>query len=200
MAALTGGCHYAWECDGYRRGCGNCPALPLRLQPDASAKTIASKARALAGSDHVVVAASSTLVEQVGASHLFRGSDIRPVFIGIDPSEFPPVARGDARARLGMTGDETVLFFGAGKLRERRKGMTELRDALRLCSAREVERKALPTLLIAGDARGFPDLDELGYPVVRLGYIDREKLALAYAAADFFLCPSLDGFRADDDQ
>lgn len=192
MGPLTGGCHYAWDCPGYTRGCGQCPALPLRPAEDASAKTYRDKAAALAGSDHVVVAASSTLQHQAKSSVLFRDSEIRTIHIGIDPADFPAMGRHAARARLDISHGNRILFFGAQSLRERRKGMHVLAEALTLLRSKQPADAPQPSLLIAGDAAEFSGLEREGFQIYKLGYVDRKRLALAYSAADFFLCPSLE--------
>lgn len=191
MGLLTGGCHYAWRCEAYRHGCGGCPALPLRPRDDASAATVRDKAAALKAMDHVLVAASSTLRRQAEQSVLFGGVPIRTVHIGIDEEEFPWIERGQARSRLGISHKGRVLFFGAQRLSDRRKGIGLLLDALaRLgCGTGGKDR---PLLLVAGEANGLAGLDGTGFEVHRLGYVDREALALAYAAADLFVCPSIE--------
>lgn len=192
MGLITGGCHYSWGCEGYQRGCGECPALPLRPGDDASARTLREKGAAVATMDQVVTAGSGTLHRQAQASALFRTADIRTVLIGIDPDEFPWIERSEARTRLAVRHDRQVLFFGAQKLGDARKGMRLLLDALPKLKAGLPSDRPLPLLLVAGDAAGLPGLDDTGFPVQRLGYLDRERLALAYAAADFFLCPSVE--------
>lgn len=191
MGLITGGCHYSWHCERYRHGCGTCPALPLRPPDDSSAATIRGKAAALADMDHVLVAASSTLRRQAEESLLFSGAAMRTVHIGIDEAAFPWLERSDARARLGIGHAGPVLFVGAQKLSDRRKGMDLFVDAMaRLGAASDGAER--PLLLVAGAARGLSRLDETGFKVHRLGYVGSEQLALAYAAADLFVCPSIE--------
>ena len=192
MAHLTGGCHYAWGCPGYRSACGGCPALPMRPRKDQSARVMAQKAEALAAMDHVVVAASAQLIQQARSSSLFRDSDIRKIFIGIDPAEFPFRPRAEARVELGVEPAGTVLFVGASSLNERRKGLIELREALRLCRERLDPGDAPPLILVAGTKAGARFFEDTGFPVRWLGYVSRQMLAVAYAAADFLICPSLE--------
>jgi len=192
MGLLTGGCHYAWDCEGYQRACGSCPALPFRPSDDASARTLREKRAAIAAMDQVVAAGSSTLHRQARASALFRTAETRTILIGIDPDEFPWAERGEARARLDARHDGQILFFGAQNLGDARKGMRLLLDALPKLRASLPSDRPLPLLLVAGDATGLAGLDDAGFPVQRLGYLDRQKLALAYAAADFFICPSVE--------
>ena len=43
MAPLTGGCHYAWDCSGYTRNCGKCPALGSTDENDLSRRVFNTK-------------------------------------------------------------------------------------------------------------------------------------------------------------
>lgn len=191
MGLITGGCHYSWHCERYRRGCGSCPALPLRPPDDSSAATIRAKAAALSDMDHVLIAASSSLRRQAEESLLFAGAAMRTVHIGIDEAAFPWIERADARARLGISHAGPVLFIGAQRLSDRRKGIGLFFDAMATFGA-EGDGRDRPLLLVAGAARGLTRLDETGFKVHRLGYVSSEELALAYAAADLFICPSIE--------
>lgn len=192
MAPLTGGCHYSWECSGYQHGCGSCPALPFRPREDASSQAIRDKRAALLGMDHVVVATSSTLYAQAKSSALFQNAEIQTVLIGVDDTEFPYLDRDEARTRLGIGHEGRILFFGTQKLSEHRKGMKVLVEALARLKPHLRNGASLPLLLVAGNEGGLGGLDEAGYPIHKLGYVDRATLALAYSAADFFVCPSLE--------
>lgn len=192
MAHLTGGCHYAWDCPGYEVSCGHCPALILSSGHDASQRTMVEKRRSLAAMDYVVVAPSYGVEMQARQSSLFRDADIRRILIGIDPAEIPDVDRADARLVLGLPLDGTILFFGAQTFDDRRKGMGLLIEALAEVRGRLGDGQPVPRLVVAGGGHGSESLDALDFPTVRLGYIDAPKLALAYAAADFFLCPSVE--------
>ena len=191
MEHLTGGCHYAWECRGFERACGACPALPMRPAEDLSRRTMRDKARAIDGMDLVVVAGSASLERQARESSLFGPRPIAKVLIGVDPSDFPVTNAAEARRQLGVAHEGPILFFGAQRLTDARKGMQVLLDALVLL--RQWRSGApMPLLLVAGDAANLRNLDELGYPVCQLGFLDSRRLALAYAAADFFICPSIE--------
>lgn len=191
MATMTGGCHYAWSCEGYLENCGKCPALRLGGPGDASARTMARKvsaARQIGGS---VVAGSSILAAQAGSSALFKGSRIDTVLMGISDVHFSPLRRPRARQSLGLPTDRSVVFFGAQKFSQRRKGMTILSKALALMRDRlPAERR--PLLLVAGDVSDFAGLAGLGYETRLLGLLGSDALADAYAAADVFVCPSIE--------
>lgn len=191
MASFTGGCHYASNCGGYGRGCGNCPAIPLRSSRDWSAQTVREKANALAQMRTVVVAPSTSLAEQARSSTLFAGVPVQIVPLSVPPGVFQPRDPAAYRARLQLAADRPVLFFGARQHSDPRKGMAVLEDALgRLAGL--LPEAALPTLLIAGDGASFTPLESFGYRIRQLGLVTQDQLAQAYAAADVFVSPSLE--------
>lgn len=191
MASLTGGCHYAWSCNGYKSACGACPALLLRGEHDLSARILREKIATVPQISGAVAAGSSMLAAQAGGSMLFRDARLETVLLGVSPDQFSPVRRATARQRLNLPSSGAVIFFGAQLFGQRRKGMSILLDAL-IQLAWTHERSSLPILLIAGDSSDMIGLTEAGYDQRRLGFVDTETLATAYAAADMFACPSIE--------
>ena len=192
MSAMTGGCHYAWACEGYQRHCGRCPALRFSHKNDRSASIFKDKAAALSNMRSIVVAGSSMLHRQAAGSSLFSKLQITTLLLGVSPDAFSPCDQMAQRRVFGLQGEGPVIFFGAQRFGQRRKGMRLLLAALQKLAADWPAGKARPMLLLAGDATDFPDLTPLGLECQRLGFIDTATLARAYAAADVFACPSIE--------
>ncbi|WP_197465639.1 glycosyltransferase [Erythrobacter sp. HI0063] len=192
MASFTGGCHYAWGCEGYTTGCGDCPALRFGSGPkDWSAKTLNEKRSALAQMRTTVVAASTWLADQARASALFCDTPIEIVPLSVSPETFAPRDSVAVRSELGLDASRPVVFFGARDHGDARKGMSILEEALKkLASLRGPG--LLPTLLVAGNGAPFEALAGEGYVVRQLGMLPPEGLAQAYAAADLYVSPSVE--------
>lgn len=193
MASLTGGCHYAWNCDGFERQCELCPALrwvPMRLAPE---RILQEKHRLLENMRTVVVAASSHLIEQAHRSSLFREKKIEKILLGVDPEIFKPSPKDDARRSLGLPQDKLIVFFGSQSLKERRKGMHYMLAALeKLAHTRSVHMENI-LLVTAGHRSAVAKLDVIGFSHRHLGFLhEEERLALAYRAADVFVCSSVE--------
>ena len=192
MGLLTGGCHYAWDCPGYTRTCGSCPALRISGPNDASARIWRAKHDAVVRTRGWVVAGSSWLARQAAGSSLFEGRHIETLLLGVSPLAYAPGEQNALRAELGAPGAERVVFFGAQRFDQKRKGMHLLMKALVRLAETWPRGVALPVLLCAGNAADFSRLRERGYTLVELGFVGGMVLAKAYAAADLFACPSIE--------
>jgi glycosyltransferase involved in cell wall biosynthesis len=87
------------------------------------------------------------------------------------------------------------LLFGADFGEERRKGFSELSQALRLCSedaefSRRVREK---TITVSYFGRASEEIEALGMPIHAHGHIaSDEKMAMLYASASLYVLPSLE--------
>lgn len=194
MGLLTGGCHVSWACEGYRTQCGSCPALPGRVGVDASARTLMNKIEVVKTLDHVVVVPTSQVAEATDGATLFAGSRFERILIGVDPDQLGQATRNEARDALGVERDGVYLFFGSQDLADPRKGMHLLLAALQQLDAKGSLTSANVKLLVAGKTDGLTALNTLGASVHSLGFVDSDKLALTYCAADFFVCPSIEDY------
>lgn len=193
MAAFTGGCHYAWTCEGYRERCGNCPALTLRGANDRSRKVWEAKRAVLDRLNSAVVAGSSWLQSQSQRSSLFGGSPHRLVPVAVDPVVFSPGRRSAARKAMGIPEGQKLLMWGFGNLQEPRKGGAHALAALKHLKDRGGLGDGQSLVVTIGDPKIEETLRGLGVPNRHLGYLKGDTaLADAYAAADAFLCPSIE--------
>ncbi|WP_295875881.1 glycosyltransferase [uncultured Zhongshania sp.] len=193
MWGMTGHCAYSLECDGWRRGCGNCPDLSLypQLLQDRTEQIAENKREIFDSAVPVLVSPSRWLGKIASEALVTKGLELRVIANGLDLALFSPAGRDAARRELGITPDTQVLMFAAQSLSdETRKGAKELRIALDRVQA---DRLGAPLEIIlmggAGDdlLAGIP-----GLVFHRVGFIsDATEAARLYAAADLFLCPSL---------
>jgi glycosyltransferase involved in cell wall biosynthesis len=103
---------------------------------------------------------------------------------------FRPISKSEARYKLGLPAEARLIAFGAiNSTGDSRKGYAVLRAALKLFAERLGENSA--TLLLFGNRMGHEEAIE-GLPCRFYGVTnDTSQLALLYAAADVFVCPSL---------
>lgn len=191
---LTGGCHYSFGCEGFKLECGNCPQLTPSHSADHSHTVWQRKRELLSDLPICFVAPTSWGRERLQQSSLFRRHRCELIPYPIDPQIFRPFDRSIARDLLHLPQDKKILFFGATYLEDRRKGISQLLDSMRLVASQapSTELNDAVYLLIAG-LNGKSLMDKLPFEGKYVGHLQDElTLALAYQAADIFVCPSLE--------
>ena len=192
---LTGGCHYSFGCDGFTQVCGDCPQLTPSHAADHSRMVWQRKKEYLADLPICFVAPTSWGREKLAQSSLFRHHRCERIPYPIDPLTFRPFDQSIARDLLHLPQDKKIIFFGATYLEDRRKGMPLLLEALAEVRARMDSATISPDqvfLLVAG-LNGHQLLPRIPFVGKYLGQLNDDlTLALAYQAADLFVCPSVE--------
>lgn len=181
--AFTGGCHYARDCEGFKKHCGRCPQLGSRRENDYSRSLMSRKAKTFEKLDLTIVAPSRWLADMARQSSLFADRRIEVIPNGLDTESFKPVNRQAVRQYFNLPPDMPVLLFGAQWVTDPRKGGDLLCEALK--------RLDSPcTLFVFG--QGKLPLENASHVTVRQfgSLADDISLAMVYSAADVFLCPS----------
>ncbi len=133
MMLLTGHCGHALDCDRFTTGCGKCP--DLRRAPtvwiDRTRPTLRRKRRLTGRAGVAVAAPSRWMLDRVARSHLAwapRRHHPNPV----DLARFSPLARDEARRRLGLSADERLVLLPAPvDTGATYKGLSQALDAVR---------------------------------------------------------------------
>lgn len=186
---LTGGCHYSFGCEGFTRECGNCPQLTPAKPDDHSRVTWQRKKELLSHIPICFVAPTSWGRERLRQSSLFRHHRCELIPYPIDAQTFRPFEQNIARDLLHLPQDKKIIFFGATYLEDRRKGMPLLIKAFDSPAIRRLDNLFL---LVAG-LNGNQLMSKVSLPGKYIGQLQDElTLALAYQAADIFVCPSVE--------
>jgi glycosyltransferase involved in cell wall biosynthesis len=189
MSPITGGCSYSYECSHYQNGCVICPAILNRLNSNFANATLYKKIKNLDGTNIIPIACSTELKAQIGKSLLFRKHKVIECFFPIDETIFYPGDIKVERSNLGLPQDAKVIFFGAAKVSEKRKGFSHLIEAIRLlCKFNCIQNLHL---VIAGQTDNLLDDISSLIPITKMGMVNHEILSQLYRAADLFVCPSL---------
>ncbi len=194
MAPLTGGCHYAHECVGYKSSCGHCPEIRSHLSYDLSRWTWQQKHKNFRKLPITLVAGSSWIAACARASSLFCDGRIVRISVPIDDKLFCPIDPVALREQWQLPVGAKVIFMAAYSLADERKGMRYLRDAMKLLKARLSDSGSNLNvwLLVAGDCARAQQLG-LPFPTRFLGDLaDDPALSSAYQSADIFVCPSIE--------
>lgn len=184
MWALTGHVAYSYDCERWRHGCGACPYLGEypALSRDTTALLWRWKNEVYRRSRLTIVAPSRWIESLARESPLLSRFPIRRIPNGIDLERFRPVDRAEARTRLGLPTQGPVLLFSAPDVSDRRKGGAILNEALEYLDDEPFELLVVGANETPAFPRSFRTLNYLG---------DADEIALAYAASDLFVLPTL---------
>jgi glycosyltransferase involved in cell wall biosynthesis len=193
MALFTGGCHYAWNCKGYFKNCGMCPAIYSKDPLDQTYLNMEYKRHYISKMNFELIIPSEELNRQVYHSSLFKDKKLNSsFFIPIDETIYKPGEKTVIRKKMKLPLLKKIILFGASHSINRRKGFKELIITLKLLYQKlSDENKNKVHLLIAGDIddkllRSIP----FGY--TSLGFLNHHNLVNAFQASDIFASFSIE--------
>jgi len=192
MAAFTGGCHFAHSCTGYIKTCGNCPGIYSNSKKDQTHLNWVQKKSFIEQTDIIPIAASEWTYNQLKRSSLYKNKECKKILIPISSAIFKPGNKDLSRKSLGLPLSKKIILFGSVSVKENRKGFKELMQSLSILYGNlssTVNENIL--IIIAGNSE-FEYSDSIPFDCSTLGYLNYTQLALAYQAADIFLCPSIE--------
>lgn len=185
---FTGGCHYFGECQQWRDTCTHCPVLQRRVPCDLAHMQWKNKRQAYKNLCPTIIGLSRLFCNSIRQSSLLRSFRLEHLPNPIDINVFRPVASDLARQILGLPLERKLILFGAcSATSDRRKGYDLLATALNILPSEY--RSQLSCIVFGASHEG--DMPALPFPTHFLGILhDGVTLALAYSAADVFVCPS----------
>ena len=153
MWAMTGGCHHALTCDGYKRKCGNCPYLKKPGNGDLSHRLWNKKNRLFGKRKITVITPSQWMHERVRESSIFGRMDVYTIPNAVDQTIFRPVDRDTTCRKLGLDPAKKYILFGAASVGNMYKGFSYFQDAVsELC--RDPEKVDGVEILLFGKTSG----------------------------------------------
>lgn len=186
--AFTGGCHYFRSCQKWQMQCCNCPELSKRIPCDLAKLQWQMKKHAYEKLQPTVVGLSKKFTEDIEQSTLLKKFQIVHLPNTIDTEIFRPIPKDIARNLLGLPEHGRYILFGAcTAINDPRKGYDLLSKALGTLSDQAQEN----TRCLVFGATRYNEQSTHSLPTQFLGILhDEVTLALAYSAADVFVCPS----------
>lgn len=191
MAPMTGGCHYAWDCNGYHNSCGKCPALFSDDVNDQSRINWLFKQKYGDKFDITPVVCTEWQLSQINQSGLFRNKKAFKIPLPVNPQLFYPANKRAARTVFNLPHDKKIVLIGAVEVNNKRKGFNELISALLIAKEDPDFDSNAVHLLVVG--KSSTELENrLPFQFTSVGFLDHENLAAAFRAADFYLCTSIE--------
>lgn len=191
MWAMTGGCHYAFDCDRYVSGnCESCPELYNNFGKRVVSKFYKKKIKTYSQAKNLlIVTPSRWLGECAQKSQILGKLPIKVIPNVLDRSIFRKVDKMFARQFLGIDAKiKLVLFVAELGSNNPYKGWPYLQQALE----KVVSQGEAVQALILGCDNDETITATASYKVHFVGRLfDEYSLSLVYNAADLFVTPSL---------
>ena len=176
---FTGGCHYSYECRGFKASCKRCPqarivgrrVIDKKLSDSVDHKSEISRFKFISPSTWLnSLAKESKLLEEVTMRVIFN-----PV-----PGDFYPETSSKAEKEL------LTLGFCSADLNNPYKGINLLSEAFHIISMTNPERKFQLNLIGVGKLISFPN----NVSVTRIEVSSQTEIAKELSKLDFLVVPS----------
>ncbi len=182
---MTGGCHYADDCEKFQSICRNCPQQPPQRHRDRAENQFRQKQEALAwlrDEDLTLVCQSEWMSGLAQSSSLLQRFDRVVIPNGVDRSVFYPIDKATARKALGIETTSPLALL-CGFSGEPRKGLD------RLVKSIDESRLSKQCFIMLGQSENSLSR-QAGWKTFSATQ-DRSILRLIYSAADLIVFPSL---------
>lgn len=188
MNHLTGGCHYAWDCDGYIKGCPQyCPALgnnPLAKH------NFEIKYRNASEGAFQCIASSEWTAGQIRKSKIYKKQQYIPVFNSIINTGLLNSNNKDIAKRIFNLDSDTFYILAGAQAPGKRKGFEYLKNALNIFSEK-MGSKPVEILMVSRAKSSV--FDDININKRHLDFItDYRLLGLLYQATDVFVNSSIE--------
>jgi glycosyltransferase involved in cell wall biosynthesis len=181
MWAFTGGEHYAGNNRSFENESGFSELVNRPAKKDLSHRLWKRKKNLYSASPYIATC-SAWLKKEAESSSLLSSATIRNIPNPIDLQKFVPGDRMALREKLGLPKDKRLILFGAFNLKDERKGMAYLFDALGKRGSNEQD-----CLVLFGKG----DVPDLGIQQHKMGVVKASDMAKLYSACDVFVSPSV---------
>lgn len=194
MFPFTGGCHYAWDCEGFKSLCSNCPAYINKRFNDIPNKKLIENYEYIKDLDITAVIGSDWLIKRAQQSTLFKNKPIKKIYLSLDSNHFKSFnfeRKQELRKRYEIDSNKYVILIMASFLNHKRKGINLILDGLTLLKKEFVNKKNLHLLIVG---RGFKDIQDnlpVSFTYTQIEFIDRVYLPEIYNLSDLFVSASL---------
>lgn len=187
MSPLAGGCFTYSGCEGFASGCQRCPLLKSPFNRFLSAREFQRRLAALKQRRLFVVGNSKFTTGLARRSGLFEHAErILTIHPSLDPEQFIPLEKCEAKQLLGIKANSFVLGFGAAALSDVNKGLSHFYEV-----AERVGRRidGGVTALVFGDGPLPGDISNV--KTIALGCLTNSSdQSVAYSAMDGFIVAS----------
>lgn len=196
MSHFTGGCHFAWDCEGYKIGCDqiSCPAMKDKDDDFISTKNFIEKRKIFERGNFRVIAGTEWTKNQIQKSKLFKDQRfIHNISAFIDVSIFNNKNRELARQVLELNNDYFYILAGSENPKDKRKGYAYFVDSMRLLWEMLPKNKRKKIIILSVSKYKNQAFQEIPFEKHHIEYIKDERLlSYLYQATDLYINTSIE--------
>lgn len=192
MWCLTGVCHHALECDGYKRQCGHCQFVKEGgKEKDLSHKTWLRKQALYQNTNIHFVPVSNWLAMKARESSLLKDAEISVIHNAF-PVESYFTTPSITMEALDLPKNKKLILMGAARLDDPIKGFEYAIDALNLYAQNFPQQAEMSEAVFFGDIRDASLLERIRMPYLHIGRINDSKvIRQLYASSHVVISTSL---------
>jgi len=194
MFPFTGGCHYAWDCNGYMKLCENCPAIASKKNGRRPDKVMLKKIDYIKNIDITSVIGSDWLIERATKSTLFKNKPIKKIYLSIDSGTFRPFIedkKSIIRDKYNISQNDFVILILATHLSHKRKGIDLILRAFSKISKEYIINNHYHIMIVGKEFEKIQDMIPSYLPYSHIEGVEREKLPEIYNMSNLFVSASL---------
>ncbi|MFV0212750.1 glycosyltransferase [Empedobacter falsenii] len=193
MVHFTGGCHYAWDCEGYKNDCKNCQAIQTTELKDIAFKNLQVKIKNANEANFNLLTMSNWTSQQAYQSKIYNHKSLVSLNSIIDTDLLNNKNRHFAKSIFSLEQDSFYIMAGSYFTSDPRKGFIYFIEAMRLLDNQlneEIKRK-IKIIIISKII--IKEMENLPFEPIYIDYIkDYRLLGLLYQATDVFVCTSIE--------
>lgn len=188
MWLLTGHCAHSFNCQRWQIGCGQCPDLSIypTINQDSTQYNWQKKSQIINQTNAYFAIPSKWLANIVRSSYLNKHSNrTKIIYNGIDTHIFKPTDKLQARERLNLPKDLTIILFSSNQTKNNPfKDYKTINDAVQILIHKK--RKKL-CFLALGERGKNQHINETSWLLYREYESNPSQVALYYSAADIYV-------------
>ncbi len=189
MWAFTGGCHYSFDCINYKTKCQNCFYLKNQNNNDLSTKIFNHKLNLFLNSNINFITCSNWLKNEAKSSYLLKSKNVIHINNPINTDFYNKKNKTLTRQKFNISAEKKVILFGAMNLKDERKGLKYLIDALDILTKKFKKNELL--ILLFGKSNDEIN-SALPFDFININYTNsEEQIVNIYNCADVYVIPSL---------
>jgi glycosyltransferase involved in cell wall biosynthesis len=195
MNHFTGGCHYAWDCKGYIKGCDNqCPAILTDSAKKIARVNFETKLNNAKLGNFQIISGSGWTFKQAKESLIYRHQKlVTNINSLIDTRIMNSKNRKIAKDVFGLDKSKFYILMGCQNSNDSRKGFDYLlKSLINLHSKLTIQKRDEIRVIIVSSSKN-EKFAEIPFEKVFIDFItDYKYLALLYQAADVFVNSSIE--------